>query len=445
MEVIGYDCLKLILLNCNQNDLLNWRRVSKDFKTIIDNLSFPNIDIYTAFKFRYYLIIDRLKNTYFNTSNALLNACNNGDILLVKYLISKGAKVKMSTLKECCKNGYVELFKFLYPLCKNKFFPIFEACYSGNEELINLLFEYGCNNYDAALCGASRGGHLNLVQKFILNAINIHHALIEACIGGHLDVVEFMTSKTTLLISAAINEAAFYGHLNIVKYMSKYFYNLNEVLNIACTRGHLNIVKYLLEELKIPITIDLSIGCCSGNMELIKYILTKSPKNNKNQFLYTFLSKNLECVKFLYNIYKNQLTLNDLNFALEDACKTGNIEIVKFLLSLNANNYDAAFISACQYGYLDIVKLFYPYIKNITNGFQLACQCNNINVVKFLIKDIKIEEMEELFYHAVTNEYIEIVELFLNSGIKPSTNVIETAQNLQLTDIIKIFYDKGFI
>lgn len=48
METIGYDCIKLILLYSDYNDLIKWRCVNKKFKEIIEDLDHAEIDMYIS-------------------------------------------------------------------------------------------------------------------------------------------------------------------------------------------------------------------------------------------------------------------------------------------------------------------------------------------------------------------------------------------------------------
>ncbi|MEM3858140.1 MAG: hypothetical protein QW478_01895 [Candidatus Micrarchaeaceae archaeon] len=89
MEIIGIDCLKQIFYFSCHKDLINWRRTCKCFKFIIDNLSFP-YDFYTSLEKGYYLVIKKLFNLNHDWNKALLHACKNNNLKIVKLIISKG-------------------------------------------------------------------------------------------------------------------------------------------------------------------------------------------------------------------------------------------------------------------------------------------------------------------------------------------------------------------
>jgi len=60
METIGLDCLRLIFLFSDYNDLIKWRLVSKKVKEIIENLEHPNINFYIACIQCHQIVIDKL-------------------------------------------------------------------------------------------------------------------------------------------------------------------------------------------------------------------------------------------------------------------------------------------------------------------------------------------------------------------------------------------------
>ncbi|KAL6608707.1 ankyrin repeat-containing domain protein [Neocallimastix sp. 'constans'] len=85
----------------------------------------------------------------------LINACNHGNFLLVKYLINHGVEVHKqdiwgdTPLFYACTSGNINLVKYLVEEkgadvhkesagCRT---PLFRACYSGNERLVKYLVE----------------------------------------------------------------------------------------------------------------------------------------------------------------------------------------------------------------------------------------------------------------------------------------------------------------
>ncbi|MEM3858012.1 MAG: hypothetical protein QW478_01255 [Candidatus Micrarchaeaceae archaeon] len=60
MEIIGFHCIKIILEYSEQKDLIKWRRVSKLFKHIIDNIEYAKMDLYTACVNKCYISLKKM-------------------------------------------------------------------------------------------------------------------------------------------------------------------------------------------------------------------------------------------------------------------------------------------------------------------------------------------------------------------------------------------------
>jgi hypothetical protein len=149
----------------------------------------------------------------------------------------------------------------------------------------------------------------------------------------------------------------------------------------------------------------LKIATQKGNIDIVKCIIIKL--SNKHLICANFINYInelfkiacyngfIEIAKWYYTyIPINQITRND---GLLQACqsnKCNNIELVKWLIIINANiNYKdgECFIWACRAGNLEIAKLLYSYGCNINStddfdntAFIAACQLDNSEVAKWL-------------------------------------------------------------
>src|SRR5579883_1434989 len=175
MEILGHDCIKLILFYIPQKQLVKFRTVSKWFKNTIDNL-FPECSIYKACEKGYYINIINLLNKDYKRKKAL-------------YYASKG----------------------------------------GYRDIINLFFKNDIKSLNKALFGACRNGDINMIKKFIdLGANDIHWALYHAAINGNIENIKYLISilenKSTL---SGFFGACKSGNLELVK-----FFNNNSIFDI---------------------------------------------------------------------------------------------------------------------------------------------------------------------------------------------------------------------
>ena len=155
-----------------------------------------------------------------------------------------------------------------------------------------------------------------------------------------------------------------FGRLDIVQYLDEFSYCRTTqkgreklgCLSIAVEHGHLRLVDYLL--LTEEPTKDYLIKTCEkGYLDILKSLLEK----NNNLFIEMLLTactnNHLHIVEYLsdfLDICANNTT------AIKYAALCGNVEIVRYLISLGADikpHYDEIYETAKRYGYSDILEL----------------------------------------------------------------------------------------
>jgi ankyrin repeat protein len=110
--------------------------------------------------------------------------------------------------------------------------------------------------------------------------------------------------------------------------------------------------------------------CKTGNLEMIKYMHSQYQYNvhidDDIGFILCCYHGHLDIANWLYNMNANIHTRNDLAFRL--CCTSGNITMAKWLYSLGVNmhaNNEYAFRFACANGQLDVAKWLYSLNANI--------------------------------------------------------------------------------
>tara|TARA_B110001450_G_scaffold190015_1_gene178196 strand:- start:644 stop:1693 length:1050 start_codon:yes stop_codon:yes gene_type:complete len=140
--------------------------------------------------------------------------------------------------------------------------------------------------------------------------------------------------------------------------------------------------------------------CKKGNLLLIKDVLSKYYNNFRlcnSSFKYSCKSGNLELVKYLLQLDKlniNEL-INNIDSSFQNSCLSGNLELVTFLLDLfpniNISKYDElSFQSACLSRNIGLVKYLLLIKPNIdiyaynNEAIKNACYSGSIEIVKYL-------------------------------------------------------------
>ena len=345
-------------------------------------------------------LVNVMQNMLDPSCTLLHSAVRDGDLTVVKYLISELNFNPEATIPDgctplhlACKSGHLHIAKCLItdyksnPQCTDSdgYTPLHAACESGNLDSVKyLITEHGCDPAVSDSAGntplhyASKSGHLNIVQCLVADyhcdpqkpnckgSIPLHYA----CWGGALPVVKYLVSEhncspdhTNRDGNTPVHLACSYGHLATVKYLAnKCKCNLqmdnndgHTPLHYACQEGHLEVAKYLITEYKC----NPECGNTDG------YTPLHSAAIRGHLAVVEYLSREVGCNP--QNADKRYIT------PLYHACKEGHLSIVRFLVSecncdvnkilISEHNCDPQCVPnytplhcACIGGHLDVVE-----------------------------------------------------------------------------------------
>jgi len=292
---------------------------------------------------------------YFITE-ILNKACADGKEGIVKYFTRLGAKInkhnKMgeTPLFYACKNGNVNLVKFLIFTSKYKNStsktPAFFVC--KNEKIIKTRISKESKEGETPLSYACKNGNETVVKYLIELGANIHKEYKHKRANFH----EEDKSGGTLLHMVCDR-----GYLNLVKYLIEQGADINKrivyngwynvsPLYISCRSGHEDIVKYLIEHgANINNGEDhLFIDYKNGNENIAKCLVEHGANINKENrygetpLFFACMKGNEAIVKYLIeygaNIHKEN---ENGETPLFYACNNGNENIIKYLVELGAD------------------------------------------------------------------------------------------------------------
>ncbi|KAK8834218.1 hypothetical protein M9Y10_015889 [Tritrichomonas musculus] len=113
---------------------------------------------------------------------------------------------------------------------------------------------------------------------------------------------------------------------------------------------------------------------------------------------------------------------------LHDACKGGQIEIVKYLLSFDSfakkqisiNSDKSPLFFACESGHLDCVKALLNFEKNfdeqqIIKSFDAAILNGHVDVLSFLVKNLKIKISFIMILTAIVNKDFDVATFLVEN------------------------------
>ena len=154
------------------------------------------------------------------------NECINGNLVIVKYLVSIGAPVENNALENASFCGHLEIVKYLVSI--------------------------GATVGDRVVVNASAHGQLEVVKYLVSIGASVgDDAVITACDYGHLEVVKYLVSIGAKFGNSIYGDSPFVtairrGRLTIVKYLVSIGVPIpTDALKFACQTQHSDICVYL--------------------------------------------------------------------------------------------------------------------------------------------------------------------------------------------------------
>ena len=143
-----------------------------------------------------------------------------------------------------------------YSRSKSADFCMAKSALYGYLDCVNFFISKGADDWNEGMIGASKGGHLSLVEYFmskkwrLSKTVRTMNALMAvAAEGGHLPIVEYFISKGADDWDWGMFGAAKGGHLSLVEYfISKGANDWNEGLIRSASGGSFELVKYFISK-----------------------------------------------------------------------------------------------------------------------------------------------------------------------------------------------------
>lgn len=276
-----------------------------------------------------------------------------------------------------------------------RYLPLAAACYRGNVSIVKKLLKIGadknlkCGLYETPLIAACKGGFIDLVS-ILINAgadLNLqggyHTPLTAALADGHFSIVERLIQK-----GADINK-------NNCMFESP--------LTVACKIKNVNMdgIDLLLKHgaevnPAVAYSTPLMYACENENIELVEKLLKRGAsvnlKNTKESPLTSKLkqwdmSLSDDMLKLVQSSGYASLDFRD-RYPLTLACKSGNVQVIKKLLSKKAyeGSVENLMKLICSVGDIGLLKEYSNLYKLEITPIHAACERGHGDVVFELLK-----------------------------------------------------------
>ena len=106
------------------------------------------------------------------------------------------------------------------------------------------------------------------------------------------------------------------------------------------------------------------------------------------------------------------------NMCALGACKSGNLETVKWAFSSGANDYNFSFYPACRSGSMDVINFLIDNgADSWGDGLEGACAGGHLEIAKMMLSKIVDQEvLNDTLGNACSREHQHIVGWLIQSG-----------------------------
>ncbi|KAJ3103685.1 hypothetical protein HDU97_009938 [Phlyctochytrium planicorne] len=221
-------------------------------------------------------------------------------------------------------------------------------------------------------------------------------AMDGAASNGFLDIVQYLHETRSEGCSAdAMDNAATNGFLSIVRFLTETRTEgcTVKAMDRAASNGHLDIVRYLNDSrTEGCTTLAIDNAAARGFFDVVRFLMTNRKEGFTNLALvWSAANDHLEILQYLHESNISPVaTPADAIPLLDQPCLKGHLEVVNYLLSVNALFTTIAFDHAAANGHLNVIQLLHKTFQeqNVSlctkTAMDLAAACNHLKVLTFL-------------------------------------------------------------
>lgn len=337
-------------LRLNIKDVLSYCGVSKLFNNVICNDNyFWEEKLYQDFginnssndpKCQY---TDMFDDFNLSTSSGLAAGIGNMDILrYIIYLASiRGVRLDLCTAMK-------------------------SAIYNNRE--IYTIISLGFDNWNEGLRYSAESRNLQLVEFFISKgATDMEGGLNAAVESDCKELIQFFICKGAKDWNSAMRMAAENCHVHLVHdFISKGANDWNCGLNHSCMAKEetcaLQLVKYFISRGARDLKSAIYTASLKGYETVVAYLISKGARDWHWGLQGAAVGNCLKLVKYFIGRGANNLKLAFIN-----GCKSGNAEIVKFLLQSGVSMDDDYLLGPSIDGHIDVVEVLIEALKYTPN------------------------------------------------------------------------------
>ena len=367
-------------------------------------------------------IMEFISYKYKNKNKCIIEAAENGNLEFIKYL---NTKFKINNYNNACDGKYVLAI----------------AADKGNLLLVRYLVENGakvnvCRNY--ALYLAAINGYLDIVKYLIKKGASVYEDCLCNCDNK---VIYFGNYSNSILLIVKENIAIYliehgasivddpyllFNAINMNKYelvkcLIRKGLNVDDCLYYASNLLHFDIIKYAITNganININGSYPLFMACKHGDTQIVKFLISKGSKITNDCIEAAAANGHTTIIKYLL---KKGFVVNDIYILLKCISKNLDVELLEYALSKGANinfNNGELLENACKNGKLTLVKSLLDHGASIKpKAIEAACKNNRVAILNYFVqRGLDVSSDNLLLRYAIYSYSYDVALYLIGKG-----------------------------
>jgi hypothetical protein len=226
------------------------------------------------------------------------------------------------------------------------------------------------------------------------------HPLQYAYLAGDLELALLCEEIGIQVDTKCVDNACVSGNVECVRHLLENYPQrfTQSAMSESVEKGHLEIVKILYEDAHLTdIREAVEIALWNGHASAVTYLLSKSPETISSRVV--LFATTWKHEQALLNYIKYGTIAYDKATVAAIAAVCPDTTLLQSIIDKMPELFDENTMrQACLWGRVEVVRLIHetlPHIKATPSNLYCACQGKHVDVVKYLVEIMNVEESSE--------------------------------------------------
>lgn len=297
-----------------------------------------------------------IQNGFQDWNVALVQSAYGGNIHLVNFFVQRGAIRFRRALYKASKRNYHHVVEYIvnHNFCGDLKWGLEGASRGGHLELIQYFIDRGIDDIQTIAYNASRGGHIDILRRFNINYSRGDPVIHAALLGGHIDTIEYLVQQGAIFYCNDMEQVTKKGRAYLIKYFDTLpdVHKWNFALKGAATRGDMDLIQLCIQNGAANWDYGMNGAALGGHFHFVEYFIQMGACYWENALLASIEGGHKNLVKY----FSSKVHPTVWSYALQYAARGGHKDLIDYCIQKCQTILDSDITSAVDVGYEDIAQ-----------------------------------------------------------------------------------------